>query len=404
MYDAIIVGARCAGSSLAMLLARKGHRVLVVDKAKFPSDTVSTHVIWQAGLAHAKRWGLLDAIVALGAPKFRTVRLDIGPFELAGNPPPIDGIDYAVAPRRILLDKVLVDAAVAAGAELREDFYVSELETENGRVTGIQGRTTGGNAVTEHARIVVGADGTGSFVARTVHAAKYNTRPSTATAYYAYWEGGPPLTDFETYLRPNWGAALLPTNDGLACLVGGWNQAAGVADGRHQEGYAKLLEIFPRMNEFLRQGKQVEPVRGMREQPGFFRQSYGDGWALAGDAGYHKHPLSAQGITDAFRDADILSEAIHAGLTGKREMQEALAGYQQQRDAAVMPMYQSTCERALMQPPPPEVIRLFSALRHNQPETDRFFGTDAGTVSIPEFFSAENIGRIMQSSSAAAAQ
>ena len=135
--------------------------------------------------------------------------------------------------------------------------------------------------VREQARIVVGADGTGSFVAHAVQAAKYNTRPSTATAYYAYWEGGPAITDFETYLWPNWGAAVLPTNDGLACLVGGWTDGAGVSEGRPEEGYAKLLEIFPRMTEFLKQGKQVEPVRGMREQTGFFRQSWGDGCAPA---------------------------------------------------------------------------------------------------------------------------
>jgi 2-polyprenyl-6-methoxyphenol hydroxylase-like FAD-dependent oxidoreductase len=404
MFDVIVVGARCAGAPLSMLLARKGYRVLLVDKAHFPSDTVSTHVVWQAGLAHAKRWGLLDKITGLGAPPIRTVRLNVGPFELAGSPPPLDGIDYAIAPRRTVLDKLLVDAAVAAGAELREGVYVSEIESEGDRVTGIRGRTSSGNQLREQARMVVGADGTGSFVAHAVQAAKYNTRPSTATAYYAYWEDGPAVTDFETYLWPNWGAAVLPTNDGLTCLVGGWNEAAGVPEGRPEEGYAKLLEMFPRMAEFRRQGKQVEPVRGMREQAGFFRQSWGPGWALAGDAGYHKHPLSAQGITDAFRDAERLSEALDAGFSGRSEMKDALATYQRQRDETVMPMYQSTCDRALLQPPPPEIIALFSALRHNRPQMDRFFGTDAGTVPIPEFFSPENVASIMQSAPGGAAR
>ena len=160
MFDAIVVGARCAGSPLAMLLARRGCRVLLVDKAKFPSDTVSTHVIWQAGLARAKRWGLLDRIVALGAPKIRTVGFDGGDFALSGTPPPADGVDYAIAPRRTLLDKVLVDAAVEAGAELREEVYVSEVVTESGRVTGVRGQAAGGAALDERARIVIGADGT----------------------------------------------------------------------------------------------------------------------------------------------------------------------------------------------------------------------------------------------------
>jgi 2-polyprenyl-6-methoxyphenol hydroxylase-like FAD-dependent oxidoreductase len=385
-----------------MLLARKGYRVLLVDKAQFPSDTVSTHVIWQAGLARARRWGLLDGITGLGAPPIRTVRLDLGAFELAGCPPALDGIDYAVAPRRTLLDKLLVDAAVQAGAELREGFYVSDVEVEDGRVTGIRGRTSGGNTVGEKARIVVGADGTGSFVAHAVQAAKYNVRPSTSCAYYSYWEGGPAVTAFETYIRPNWGGAMLPTNNGLTCIVGGWNDAAGVPEGRPAEGYRTMMESFPRTTEFLRHGKQAEPLKGMREQAGFFRKPWGDGWALAGDAGYHKHPLSAQGITDAFRDADLLSEALDAGFSGRREMRDSLADYQQQRDSTVMPMYQSTCDRARLEPPQPEVLALFSALRHNQSEVDRFFGLDAGTVSMAEFFAPGNVARIIASSPGAA--
>jgi len=396
LYDAIVVGARCAGAPLAMLLARKGYRVLVVDKSHFPSDTISTHLIWQAGLARAKGWGLLEGIVALGAPLIRTVRLDVGEFELAGVPPSLDGIDYVTAPRRILLDKLLADTAVQSGAELREDFYVSQIEQEDGRVTGIRGRSRDGATVVEKARIVVGADGTNSLVAHAVQASKYNTRPSTACAYYAYWEGGPAVTDFETYVRPNWGGAIFPTNDGLTCIVGGWNESAGVAGDRPEDGYRQMMEGFPRISEFLRSARRVEPVRGMLEQAGFFRTAWGDGWALAGDAGYHKHPLTAQGITDAFRDADLLSEAIDAGFSGRREIRDSLADYQQQRDTAVMPMYQSTCDRALLQPFPAPVMALFSALRHNQPEMDRFFGTDAGTVPMAEFFAPENLARLMR--------
>jgi 2-polyprenyl-6-methoxyphenol hydroxylase-like FAD-dependent oxidoreductase len=185
MFDVIVVGARCAGSPLAMLLAPRGYRVLLVDKARFPSDTVSTHLIWQAALARAKRWGLLDRIVGLGAPPIRTVRFDIGEFEFAGCPPPLEGIDYAVAPRRTVLDKLLVDAAVEAGAELREDFYISEILAEAGRVTGIRGRVSNGTVVAEKARLVIGADGRHSLVAHAVRAPKYNVRRSTACAYYA---------------------------------------------------------------------------------------------------------------------------------------------------------------------------------------------------------------------------
>lgn len=398
MYDAIIVGARCSGAPVARLLAQKGYRVLIVDKAQFPSDTVSTHLIWQAGLARAKHWGLLDGIARLGAPPIRQIRLDVGEFDFAGCPPPVDGIDYALAPRRTLLDKLLIDAAVKSGAEFRERFYVNEIVTDDGRVTGIRGRTEGGSTVMEKARIVVGADGTGSSVAHAVRAPKYNTRPSTACAYYAYWEGGPGVVDFATYIQPNWGGAMLPTNDGLTCIVAGWTDLAFGPRTRPADGYRQIMERVPRMAEFLHRARQVAPVAGMREQPGYFRQPWGEGWALVGDAAYHKHALSAQGITDAFRDADLLSEALHEGFSGRRKLCDSLADYQRRRDAAVMPMYESTCDRARMEQLPSQVLSFFRALRDNQHEADKFFGTDAGTVSMAEFFAPENVERILQSS------
>jgi flavin-dependent dehydrogenase len=154
MYDAIIVGARCSGASVARLLAQKGYRVLVVDKAQFPSDTISTHLIWQAGLARAKGWGLLDGITGLGAPPIRQIRLDVGEFDFAGYPPPLDGIDYALAPRRILLDQLMIDAAVKSGAEFRERFYVNEIVADEGCVTGIRGHTEDGSTVVEKARML----------------------------------------------------------------------------------------------------------------------------------------------------------------------------------------------------------------------------------------------------------
>ena len=342
MFDVIVVGARCAGSPLAMLLSRKGYRVLLVDKARFPSDTVSTHVIWQAGLARAQRWGLLDRITGLGAPRIHTVRFDIGEFELAGCPPPLDGIDYAVAPRRTILDKLLVDAAVEAGAELREDFYIREIAVENGSVTGIRGCSSQGAVMQENARMVVGADGRHSLLAHAVRSPKYASRASTSCGYYTYWHGGPVVSDFEIFSRTGFAGALFPTNDGLVCIVGGWNDSFAGPKDRPEEGYRRLMGALPRTAEFLGQAEQVQPVIGMREFPAYFRKPHGDGWALAGDAGYHKHPLSAQGITDAFRDSELLSEAIDAGFSGRRELSSALADYEQQRNEAVMPMYEST--------------------------------------------------------------
>ncbi len=401
-FDVIVVGARCAGSSLAMLLARRGLNALVVDKAAFPQDTVSTHLIWHAGLTRAKRWGLLDRIRALGAPPIPGVRMDLGEFQLAGSPPPLDGIDYMVAPRRTVLDALLQNAAVEAGAEVREGFHVREVMIESGRVTGIRGRTAAGKDVDERAAIVVGADGTHSMVASAVRAPKYHKRPSSCAIYYTYWRGGPEIKDFEVSMRENFGTAAIPTNDGLTCVGAAFTASVSQASGGQEAAYRRCLRSVPRMAEFLERGEQAEPLAGMPAFPGFFRRPWGPGWALVGDAGYHKNALTAQGITDAFRDADLLSEAIASGIYGERPMNEALACYEKQRNEAVMPMYESTCERAKLAPPTPDALALFRALRTNQRETDRFFGTDAGTVPIPEFFAPENIKQIMRSAPMAA--
>src|SRR5438045_803498 len=173
MYDAIVIGARCAGSPTAMLLARQGYRVLLLDKASFPSDTLSTHYIHQPGVARVKRWGLLDRVAASNCPPVRRQMLDVGPFAVVGSPPPVDGVADGYAPRRTVLDQILVEAAVAAGAELREHFSMDDLVTDGGRVVGIRGRAVGGGTVTEKARIVIGADGLHSMVARSVQAATY---------------------------------------------------------------------------------------------------------------------------------------------------------------------------------------------------------------------------------------
>jgi flavin-dependent dehydrogenase len=397
MYDAIIVGARCAGAPLAMLLARKGHRVLLLDKASFPSDRISTHFVMQAGLARVKRWGLLEKVCALGAPPMRRGRMDAGDCEFSGYPPPIDDIDYALAPRRTFLDKLLIDEALSSGAELREGFHVDGVLTDAKRVTGVSGRSRGESRIAENARIVVGADGPASVIARAVCACKYNEQLSAGGAYYSYWHGAPAINDFEMYMRPGYGGMMFPTNDGLTCIVGGWSDEAFGAKRSPAQAYRAYMQAIPRLSQVLSMARQIEPLKGMQVLHGYFRQSWGPGWALAGDAGYHKHPISAQGIADAFRDADSLADAIDAGLAGPAEMDQALSRYQQDRDATVMPMYQSTCQRARLQPLPLEVQAMFRALQENQDAANAFFGLDAGTVSIPKFFSPDNLKRIMNS-------
>jgi flavin-dependent dehydrogenase len=187
MYDAIVVGARVAGSPTAMLLARQGYRVLLLDRASFPSDTLSTHYVHQPGVARLKRWELLPQVARSGAPPIRNYTLDVGPFALKGTPPPAGDVEEGYSIRRTVLDQILVEAAAEAGAEVRERFSVQELLTEGERVVGIRGRSAGGPLVTEKARIVIGADGRNSLVARSVGAPTYNVRPTLTFAYYTYW-------------------------------------------------------------------------------------------------------------------------------------------------------------------------------------------------------------------------
>jgi 2-polyprenyl-6-methoxyphenol hydroxylase-like FAD-dependent oxidoreductase len=378
-----------------MLLARKGYRVLLLDKASFPSDTLSCHYIHQPGIACLNRWGLLDKVVASNCPPISRQLIDFGPFSLVGSAPAADGVTEGYAPRRTVLDQILVEAAVAAGAELRERFSMTELVTDGDRVIGIRGRAAGGAVVTEKARLIIGADGLHSRVARSVQAATYNMRSALTCAYYAYWSNVP-IKHAELYVRPDQMIIAAPTNDGQILLIIYWPQAAFHQVRSDIEGaFLKALDLAPGLAERVRGGRRTERFRGTADLPNFYRKPYGPGWALVGDAGYHKDPITAQGISDAFRDAELLAEATGAGLSGQRPLDETLAEYERRRNEASLPLFELTCDFATLQPPSLEQQQLFAALRHDQEQTDRFIGTIAGTVPIPEFFAPENLGRII---------
>lgn len=236
-YDAIVVGARCAGSPTAMLLARKGYRVLVVDRATFPSDTVSTHVVQPLAVAALARWGLLDRLTATGCPPIHTYAFDFGPFTISGAPGTPDA-PVAYCPRRTVLDKLLVDAAAEAGAEIREAFTVEEVLAEDGRVVGIKGHSKGGDTVTERAKVVIGADGWHSRVVDATRPERYNEKPPLLAAYYSYWSGLPMNGRFEIYIRPNRAFAAVPTHDNLTLIVGGWPFAEFGANKEDIEGHS----------------------------------------------------------------------------------------------------------------------------------------------------------------------
>jgi len=190
VFDVIIVGARCAGATTAMLLALRGHRVLFVDRSKFPSDIPHGFFIHRGGPARLHRWGLLDRILATGCPAVDTILWDLTGFPLIGRGVAIDGVAFGCGPRRKVLDQILIEAAVEAGAEFRPQFIMEDVLTEHDRVTGVRGRQTSGSfSVTERARLVIGADGRNSKLARIVGAASYETVPPLACWYFTFWSG-----------------------------------------------------------------------------------------------------------------------------------------------------------------------------------------------------------------------
>ncbi len=317
MYDVIVVGARVAGSSTAMLLARKGYRVLVVDRTALPSDTLSTHQVQLPGVAMLNRWGLLDRVIASGAPATRHVTFDQGVGVLEGHFPTFQGIDALYSPRRTVLDMILVEGAREAGAERREQLVVDELVTKAGRVIGIRGGEKGGAKVTETARLVVGADGKHSLAAK---------------------------------------------------AVGG---------------------------ERVRAGRRVERFRSTPDLPNFFRQPYGPGWALVGDASLVMDPITGRGITDAFRGAELLAEAIDDGWSGRSPLDAALAGYQRQRDHEILPMYEFTTALASFGPPKLEDEVLLRSLVGRQAEIDRFLGVITGAVPLRDYLSPGNLLKVI---------
>jgi flavin-dependent dehydrogenase len=396
-YDAIVIGARCAGSPTAMLLAGKGHRVLLVDKAAFPSDTMSTHLVHPPGVAALERWGLLEELEATGCPPVEHYSFDFGPVSVAGSPQPIDGVARAYGPRRTILDKILVDAAAKAGAEVREEFTVEEIVMDDGRVAGIRGHSKGGDAVTESAKVVIGADGKHSLLAKAVSPESYNERPSQLAMYYAYWSDLP-VSGFETTIRAEnrRGWAALPTHDGLTCMPFGWPVEEFKANRGDIEGnFFAALDLAPEFAERVRGAKRESKFIGSAELPGYFRKPFGPGWVLVGDAGYHKNPITAMGINDAFRDAELVADALNDAFAERRSFDEGMASYQQSRDEAAMPVYEFTCEFATMEPPPPEVQQLIGAMQGNQEAQDAFISVQAATLPAPEFFAPDNVGKIM---------
>ena len=377
-----------------MLLARKGYDVLLVDRATFPSDTISTHLIHPPGVAALKRWGLLERLKATGCPAIDRYRFDLGPIVLQGAPGVGDEAT-SYGPRRTVLDKMLVDAAVEAGAEVREGFSVDELLFEEGRVVGIRGHSASGGVITERARIVVGADGLHSIVAKTVSPEQYHDRAPIQAGYYSYWSGLPLNGAFEAYERaPGRAWASWATNDDLTLVVLSWPMAEFETNRQDIERhFMESLDRAPAFAERVRAAKREDRFYGT-PVPNYLRKPFGPGWALVGDAGYLRDYITAQGISDAFRDAESCVTALDRWLSGSGDFETSMLKYQLDRDRQVMGIYEFTCNFAMLAPPTPEMQQLFGAVQHSQEAMDGFAQVISGVRSPADYFSEENIGRI----------
>ena len=365
-HDVIVVGARAAGAATAMLLARSGLDVLVLDRSRYGADTLSTHALMRGGVIQLHRWGLLDAVVAAGTPAVRRTRFTYADDEVTVTIKPSHGVDALYAPRRTVLDPILVDAAAAAGAQVRFGTTVGGITHDrHGRVDGVVGRGADGEPIRHAASLVIGADGVFSSVARAVDAPVERSGTGSTSMVYGYW----PDLEVDGYhwvFRGDAAAGVIPTNDGLWCVFAGATpegMGAGGLDGLRRV----VRRAVPDLGDQLATAAPVAGVRGFKGVPGHLRVPWGPGWALVGDAGYWKDPIGAHGLTDALRDAELLARAVVAAAAGGDEA-GAMDRYHQTRNQLSIPLFDVVDTIAGLQWTDAEIPELL--LRLNSAMTD----------------------------------
>jgi 2-polyprenyl-6-methoxyphenol hydroxylase-like FAD-dependent oxidoreductase len=336
-YDVVVVGARVAGAATAMLLARQGLSVLLIDRGRVGTDTLSTHALMRAGVLQLSRWGVLDQIVDAGTPPIKRTTFDYGDEPIGITIKPSAGVDALYAPRRTILDPMLVEEAHSAGAEVHDGVTVTDLIRSGSRVHGVMVTCPDGRVCRIEARVVVGADGIRSTIAQLAGAPLIRLGAHTTAITYGYWSGL--RTDgYEWIYRPDAAAGVIPTNDGKACVF------ASASPERIGRGGVSVIQdvvgdASPRLAERLRLAVAPLGARTWGGQIGHIRRPWGQGWALVGDAGYFKDPISAHGLTDALRDAELLARAIVAHVRDGAGEVEAFDQYAATRDRLSLPLF-----------------------------------------------------------------
>ncbi|HEY8943265.1 MAG TPA: NAD(P)/FAD-dependent oxidoreductase [Polyangiaceae bacterium] len=411
MFDVIVIGARCAGSSTALLLGRKGHRVLLLDRAEFPSDVISTHFLWPHGASYLKRWGLLDEVLTL-TPSFTQLKFVNEGIPLTGGVPlellkqhfqtlhgdQSDLVPSYLSVRRRVLDQILLQAAGASKVEVRQGCAVERLLMDGDRVVGVACRTRDGKLFEERARVVVGADGRNSFVARSLELPKFDRRKRCTFAYWSYFSGFA-LPEAQIHRRGRLAAALVPTNFGQNMVLiwgpGEWFESfKRDIPGNHQKA---LDYVCPELGAIVRGATREERFYGTADQDAYLRPLSGPGWVLAGDAECFKDQCTATGMTHAFRDAELITSAIDRSLGGQGSFEENFRAYEsRRRSQSSAAYYDYVCTYAEMKPLRHDELLLFVALRSNQRETDRFIATHADVSPVADFFTSSNLFQLLE--------
>jgi 2-polyprenyl-6-methoxyphenol hydroxylase-like FAD-dependent oxidoreductase len=395
MFDAIVVGARCAGAAAAMLLARRGHRVALIDRATFPSDTLSTHFMWQRGAARLQAWGLLERLRSRGCEPIPELTLDLGPVVLSGSGPPVDGVVDTYCPKRSVLDSVLVDAAVEAGAELFEACSVDELDWCEGRAAGVRGRRRTGASLRLSGRLIIGADGLHSTIAARVGAAPYRWHAPRTCVYYAYWSGIKPR-QASFHSRPGRLILVWPTNDEQTCIYVAWpHHEFRLLREDIERQFLTALALVPGLPDRVAAGDRQTRFFGTADLPNQYRVSHGPGWALVGDAGHHKDPSTGMGITDAFVSAELLVDAVDARLLARDNFDEVLTGYAGRRDAVTANGFALTLRTAALQPISEHMLRFYAYVAEHPDQTTRVLGAMGGAIPFEEVYSRYRIADVL---------
>jgi 2-polyprenyl-6-methoxyphenol hydroxylase-like FAD-dependent oxidoreductase len=407
-FDVIIVGGRVAGSTLASLLGAGGLSVLLLERATFPSDTLSTHVIYGDSFGIWERIGAWGAIERIGSEKLWGISwIRDGRPDIRGRFWPVRGHDYSLCIRRVLLDAVLfTNAAETAGVTAIQGARVTELLRDGSRVTGIRYEIPDGSGGSKRssasARLVAGCDGRRSLVARSVGASQYVTEPPINFAFYTYVEGVDPGPEPEPMFEI-WESDPIGGTPMLAqCDAGIWmaivylpQEGFDAFRSRKDDNFWKAMDSDPRVGPRLRAGRQVKPIRGGGDFVNFIREPIGEGWVLVGDAGQHKDPIFGQGIGDAVRSAESLADRVLEAESTGADWSSALARFRIERDLDLVPNFQWMIQGKPAGLTEGDFGSIVDRLGDDAQQGERFINVFSHAVSGAEFFGRLNASRLL---------